>query len=236
MTRPPEQWVVSRKPALSEVERKLTFRLSEFRSRKLISVISLRLLRSPGAAFLIFLFLVSGNVRGQQPFVHNSDIQFKIRTDHRAYHIGDTIIIHYTIKNISNGSLYVPASQWEIKCGNNPHLWSLLEDSSGKHYEPGFAGSCLGPDPIDRMRVSERMKKDALLLRPGQVASGSFSFDSEVFAAGLKPGVYRLEALLYGWNQRFQDAQLSELAGMGSPFLIGESAASSTVELRIAER
>ena len=171
-----------------------------------------------------------------QPFVHGSDVQFSIRIDHRAHNIGDKIFIHYTIKNVSNGSLYVPASQWEIKCGNNPHLWSLIEDSSGKHYEPGFGGSCLGPNPIDRMSVSERMRKDALLLKPGQVVSGSFSFDSEVFAASLKPGAYRLEALLYGWNKPFDDSQLSELARMGSPFLIGESAASLRVELRIAQR
>ena len=196
--------------------------------------------RRSSAAALIALMLLSAvpaEAHGQnQPFVHGSDIQFSIRTDRRAYNIGDKIVIHYTIKNVSNGSLYVPASQWEIKCGNNPHLWSLIEDSSGKHYEPGFAGSCLGPNPIDRMSVSERMRKDALLLKPGQVVSGSFSFDSEVFAASLKPGAYRLEALLYGWNQPFDDSQLSELAMMGSPFLIGENAASLPVELRIAQR
>jgi hypothetical protein len=195
--------------------------------------------RSSAAAFIALMLFsaVPAEAHGQdQPFVHGSDIQFSIRTDHRAYNIGDKIVIHYTIKNVSNGSLYVPASQWEIKCGNNPHLWSLIEDGSGKHYEPGFAGSCLGPNPIDRMSVSERMRKDALLLKPGQVVSGSFSFDSEVFAASLKPGAYRLEALLYGWNQSFDDSQLSELARMGSPFLIGENAASLRVELRIAQR
>ena len=195
--------------------------------------------RSSAAAFIALMLFsaVSAEAHGQgQPFVHGSDIQFSIRIDHRAYNIGDKIAIHYTIKNVSNGSLYVPVSQWEIKCGNNPHLWSLIEDSSGKHYEPGFGGSCLGPNPIDRMSVSERMRKDALLLKPGQVVSGSFSFDSEVFAASLKPGAYRLEALLYGWNKPFDDSQLSELARMGSPFLIGESAASLRVELRIAQR
>jgi hypothetical protein len=195
--------------------------------------------RSSLAAFIALMLFcaVPAKSHGQrQPFVHGSDIQFSIRTDHKAYNIGDKIVIYYTIKNVSNGSLYVPASQWEIKCGNNPHLWSLIEDSSGKHYEPGFAGSCLGPNPIDRMSVSERMRKDALLLKPGQIVSGSFSFDSEVFAASLMPGAYRLEALLYGWNQRFDDSELSELARMGSPFLIGENAASLPIELRIAQR
>lgn len=175
-------------------------------------------------------------MNGQQPFVHGNDIRFSIRIDRRAYNIGDQIVIHYTIKNVSNGALYVPATQWEIKCGNPPHLWSRLEDKSGKHYEPGYGGSCLGPNPVDRMSVSERMLKDALLLKPGQVVTGSFSFDSKVFAGSLKPGTYRLEAVLYGWNLRFDNSQLSELAGKGAPFLIGETTASSPVELHSGGR
>lgn len=179
-------------------------------------------------------FLLLSAAVAQQPFVHGNDIRFSIRTDRRAYNIGDQVVIHYTIKNVSNGALYVPATQWEIKCGNPPHLWSRLEDNSGKHYEPGYASSCLGPNPVDRMSVSERMRKDAVLLKPGHAVSGSFSFDSKTFADNLElePGPYRLEAVLYGWNQPFDDSQLSELSGMGSPFLIGESTASSPVELR----
>jgi hypothetical protein len=189
--------------------------------------------RSSAAALitLIFLVAVPAETNGQQPFVHGNDIRFSIRTDHRAYNIGDEIIIHYTIKNVSNGVLYVPATQWEIKCGNPPHLWSRLEDRSGKHYEPGYGGSCGGPDPVDQMSIPERMRKDALLLKPGQALTGSFSFDSKVFADSLKPGAYRLEAVLYGWNLSFDNSQLSELAGMGAPFLIGESTATSAVEL-----
>ena len=167
---------------------------------KTISVRRLLVHRSSAAALiaLIFLLAVPAETHGQQPFVHGNDIRFGIRTDRRAYNIGDQIVIHYTIKNVSNGALYVPATQWEIRCGNPPHLWSWLEDSSGKHYEPGYGGSCLGPNPVDRMRVSERMRKDALLLKPGQAAHGSFSFDSKVFSDSLKPGSYRLEAVLYG--------------------------------------
>jgi hypothetical protein len=82
------------------------------------------------------------------------------------------------------------------------------------------------------MSVSERMRKDALLLKPGQDVTGSFNFDSKIFAHELKQGVYRLEAVLYGWNLPFDNNQLSQLAGMGAPFLIGESAASTQVELR----
>ncbi len=164
--------------------------------------------------------------------MHGNDIRFSIRTARRAYRIGDQVLIGYTVKNISNASLYIPATQWEIKCGNSPHLWSRLEDSSGKHYEPGFGGSCLGPNAVDRMSLPERMRKDALLLKPGESMTGSFRFDSKIFVNSLKPGKYRLEAVLYGWNMPFDNSQLAELAGMGAPFLIGENTASSTVELR----
>jgi hypothetical protein len=75
-------------------------------------------------------------------------------------------------------------------------------------------------------------EKDALLLTPGQAVTGSFSFDSKVFSDNLKSGTYRLEAVLYGWNLLFDNSQLSELAGMGAPFLIGESTASLPIELR----
>lgn len=180
---------------------------------------------------LIFLLAVSAETNGQQTFVHGSDISFRIATDRRTYNVGDQIIIHYTIQNISNGALYVPATQWEIKCGNNPHLWSRLEDHSGKHYEPGFAGSCLSPNPIDRMSLSERMRKDAVLLKPGHAVTGSFIFESSIFA-NLKPGAYRLEAVLYGWNLSYDNSELSELAGMGAPFLTGECNASLPVKLR----
>lgn len=69
------------------------------------------------------------------------------------------------------------------------------------------------------------------MLKPGQKVTGSFSFDSKIFVNQLKPGTYRLEAILYGWNLPFDATQLSELAGMGAPFLIGENHASSEVKL-----
>ena len=54
-------------------------------------------------------FLLLSAAVAQQPFVHGNDIRFSIRTDRRAYNIGDQVVIHYTIKNVSNGALYVPA-------------------------------------------------------------------------------------------------------------------------------
>jgi hypothetical protein len=113
---------------------------------------------------LLLVCAIPTSTGTQQPFVHGSDIRFSIETDRNVYHIGESIAIHYTIKNISKGSLYVPRSQWEVKCGNAPHFWSRLEDSSGKHYQPGYAGSCLG---ADQRSLTERMKKDAVLLKPG---------------------------------------------------------------------
>lgn len=73
------------------------------------------------------------------------------------------------------------------------------EVSSGKHHEPGYFGSSLGPSPEDRMSVTEQMRKDAALLEPGQSVDGSFTFESKVLA-NLKPGSYRLETVLYGWS------------------------------------
>jgi hypothetical protein len=86
------------------------------------------------------------------------------------------------------------------------------------------------------MSLSERMRRDALLLKPSQAATGSFTLDSSVLEDSLKPGAYRLEAVLYGWNQPYDNSQLSELARMGAPFLIGESNASLIVELTDARK
>lgn len=130
---------------------------------------------------LLALALCTAPVRthGEQPFIRGSDVAFTIRTDHKRYEIGESIVVRYTVKNVSNAALFVPKSQWEIKCGDPPHVWVRLEDSSGKH-EPGYFGSCLGPSPEDQMSVTERMRKDAVLLEPGQSVDGSFTFESKV--------------------------------------------------------
>ena len=180
---------------------------------------------------LVF-FAASVCVQGQQPFVRGSDVSFTIRTDHNRYQVGQTILIRYTVKNVSNGAFFVPKTQWDVRCGDPPHVWARIEDSSGKHHEPGYGGSCLGPSLEDRMSLTERMHKDAVLLKPGQSMSGSVTFESKVLG-NLKPGSYRLEAVLYGWGwiRRFSDSELSELEGMGAPFLLGEAHATSQIEL-----
>lgn len=171
----------------------------------------------------------------QQPFVRGSDVAFTVWTDQTRYSMGKPIVVHYAVKNVSNGALFVPKSQWDIRCGDPPHFWARLEDTAGKHYEPGYGGSCLGPSPVDRMSIAERMGKDAVLLKPGQSVRGSFTFDPEVFR-DLNPGTYRLEADLYGWNLTFSKSELTELSGMGAPFLTGETHSSTHINLQAASK
>ena len=85
------------------------------------------------------------------------------------------------------------------------------------------------------MSVSERMQKDAVLVRPGQAVRGSFTFQPKVFS-DLKPGSYRLETVLYGWNLSFNTSELSELQRMVAPFLIGETHATTHVEIQAASK
>jgi hypothetical protein len=179
----------------------------------------------------LLLFCLATILQAQQPFVHGSDIAFAIRTDQTKYALAETITIRYTVKNVSNGALFFPISQWGIRCSDPPHLWARLEDKSGKHYEPGYAGDCLGLE--DRMSVPEGMRKDAVLLKPGQVVRGSFTFQPKVFG-DLKPGSYRLEAIVYGWNPSLSTAELSELNRMGAAFFIGEAHAITQVDLQRA--
>jgi hypothetical protein len=186
--------------------------------------------------FTMFLIVcsLSAILGVQQPFAQK-DVAFAIRTDRTKYLIGEPIVIRYTLRNVSSAALFVPKSQWDIRCGDPPHLWAWLEDSSGKHYEPGYAGSCPGPSPEDRVSVSQRMHNDAVLVRPGQAVHGSFTFEPKVFG-DLKPGSYRLEAVLYGWNLPFSTSELSELHRMDARFLMGETHATTHVELQAASK
>jgi hypothetical protein len=153
----------------------------------------------------------------KETFVPPSDVSFKISTDRSSYRAGEPITLKYRIKNISNGPLFVPR-EWEATCPASPHLWAWFEDSSGKHFVGGYGGSCVdGPQTI-----SERMSKESVLLKPGEHLDGTFRLDTKLFG-GLKPGAYRIEAALTGWTEeKFSDAERSELAQMASPFMAGE--------------
>jgi hypothetical protein len=168
-------------------------------------------------AVVINCFLPTAPLVAQkQTFVPPSDVSFKISTQQTNWKAGKSITLKYMVKNISNAPLFVPR-EWTASCPASPHLWAWFEDSSGKHFVPGYGGDC-SPSP---QTIGERMAKEAVLLKPGEHLEGTFLLDPKLF--GLKPGTYRVEAALTGWDEeKFTDAERSELARIGSPFMAGE--------------
>jgi hypothetical protein len=83
---------------------------------------------------------------------------------------------------------------------------------------PGFAGSCSSISQT----ITERMSKEAVLLKPGGHLDGTFVFETKL-SGGLKPGVYKAVASLSGWNQdKFTEPGRAELARMARLFMTGE--------------
>ena len=163
-----------------------------------------------------FVLLSSLLFAQKATFTSPSDVSFKISTDQTSYKAGKSITLKYRVKNISNAPLFVPR-EWEASCPASPHLWAWFEDSSGKHFVPGYGGDC-SPRP---QTIRERMSKEAVLLTPGEHLEETFLLDPKVF--GLKPGSYRVEAALTGWNEeKFTDGERSELTQMGGRFMTGE--------------
>jgi hypothetical protein len=182
---------------------------------------------------VLFAGVLSNQLNAEQDlFVPANDVSFTITPERKSYKSGEQIVFKYRVTNISNSALFVPRTVWEVKCLNPPHVWAWLESSTGKHFIPGYAGSCLGPDPVDKLDAAERMGKDAVLLKPMGYIEGSFTLDTRIFIKELKPGAYRLEAALYGWkDERLDEAERTSLATMKYPFLRGELAASQNIEL-----
>jgi hypothetical protein len=173
-----------------------------------------------------FVLLSSLLFAQKATFTSPSDVSFKISTDQTSYKAGKSITLKYRVKNISNAPLFVPR-EWEASCPASPHLWAWFEDSSGKHFVPGYGGDC-SPRP---QTIRERMSKEAVLLKPGEHLDGTFLLDSKLFG-GLKPGAYRVEAALTGWTEeKFTDAERSDLAKMGGPFMAGEVSDSIRITL-----
>ena len=152
----------------------------------------------------------------KRTFAPANDVSFKISTVSTTWRADESITLQYSMKNIGNAPLFVPR-EWEVTCPANPHLWAWFEDSSGKHFVPGYAGDC----SPSAQTIRERMNKEAILLKPGKHLDGTFQLDPKLF--GLKPGNYRVEASLTGWTEeKFTDAERSELALMGGSFMTGE--------------
>ena len=213
----------------------LTDDYASMRNRSLGGIIQLRIGSATKkmrcrASFLhvgISCVLLAASLLAQkETFAPASDVSFGISTDRGRYRAGELISLKYRIRNISNAPLYVPR-EWEATCPASPHLWAWFEDSSGKHFVPGYAGSCTGGPKT----ISERMSKEAVLLKPGEHLDGTFRLDTKLFG-GLKPGAWRIEAALSGWaEEKFSDAERSELTQMASPFMRGEIPASTRITL-----
>lgn len=163
-----------------------------------------------------YAVLATSLVAQNETFVPPSDVSFKLSTEQTSWRAGESITLKYVVKNISNAQLFVPR-EWTATCPASPHLWAWFEDSSGKHFVPGYGGDC-SPRP---QTIRERMAKEAMSLKPGEHLEGTFLLDPKLFH--LKPGTYRVEAALTGWDEeKFTAAERSELARMGSPFMSGE--------------
>jgi hypothetical protein len=169
----------------------------------------------------------------KETFAPANDVSFTVSAERRSYKVGEQITLNYRIANISNAPLYVPRER-EVKCPAFPHVSAWFENRSGKHFIPGYGGDCW--TKINSLTITERMSKEAVLLTPGEHLDGTFRLDTKLFG-GLNPGAYRIEAALYGWaDEKFTDAEKSELARMPYPFLRGEIPNSVRITLTSNEK
>lgn len=157
-----------------------------------------------------------------------ADVSLTVSTERKQYRAGEDIVVEYRISNASNHRIFVPLD-WSATCPSQPHIWAWFENRAGKHFIPGWAGDCSADSAAKT--VTERMAKEAVLLRPRGLRDGTIRLKTDLFG-GLKPGRYRIEASLDGWREQdFGQEQQSELAGMAAPFLRGEVSASAVVTL-----
>jgi hypothetical protein len=92
------------------------------------------------------------------------------------------------------------------------HIWAWFEDNQVSTTFLAHGGSC-GPDSNPRS-VSERIAKEAILLKSGEHRDGAITPQTNLFG-GLKPGSYRMEAILTGWREEeFDQVERSPLAKM----------------------
>jgi hypothetical protein len=165
-------------------------------------------------------------------FVPANAVSFTLSLEKNKWGVREKIRVNYRIENVTQGSLYVPLGFESTACLDlgPPHVWSWFENSKGRHFEPGYGASCgstVGTSPT----LTERMNRGTVLLHPGEHLDGTLQMDPTMFG-GLPPGSYRIEVVLRGWKgDEFTDAQLTELAKMGSPFLRGEVPASVKIQL-----
>jgi len=157
-------------------------------------------------------------------FVPATAVSFAISTDRNRYSLSETITFKYRIVNISNHALYVPRTTIEGCPTVTMHVTAWLEDSMGRRNVTGWGVSCAGSF---KQTVSQRMNKEAVLLKPGEHSDGTAAL---ILPTGITSGAYRIEAMLYGWDyERFTEQERMELATIGNPLLRGEIPASIRV-------
>jgi len=172
----------------------------------------------------------------RKAFVPANDVSFTISLERNTFGVQEKIPVKYRIENISYGSLYVPRGFEVTACLDigPPHIWGGFENNAGMHYESGYGSSCGGTAGVFPT-LTERMSRGTVLLRAGEHFDGILQLDPQI-SGGLAPGPYRIEVVLRGWKgDEFTEAQLAELARMGSPFLRGEVPASARITLIIPQ-
>ena len=185
---------------------------------------------------LLMMGLVESGVHAQwvnappwTTFVPTTAVSFAISTDRNSYSVREQITLRYRIVNISNHALYVPRA-WAEGCPTvTQHVSAWFEDSIGRRSVSGIGASCAGSfSPT----VTERMNKEAVLLKLGEHVDGTAPLVIPTGRESFPSGAYRIEAILSGWNyDRFTDGERRELAAMGNPLLRGEIPASVRVTL-----
>ena len=164
-----------------------------------------------------------------QLFAPVSDVSFSISTGRARYAADEDVVVSYRIVNESTGPLFVPRLQFAKCPAAFPHLAMWFESDTALREIRSYAGSCLQNIPPVFQLLAERMKEEAVLLRPGEAFTGQLV---KKFPADWPAGNYRIVASLTGWpEERFTQAERNDLPKLGSPVLGGQLTTSTRVDI-----
>ena len=192
-----------------------------------------------GLVLWLSLVLIKSGVHAQwatspawTTFVPTTAVSYAISTDRNSYSVRDKITLKYRIVNISNRPLYVPRSSLEGCPWVSRHVSAWFEDGAGRRNPMGYGGSCASTPGAPKPTVTERMNKEAVLLKPAEHFDATVQLVIPSEGGSALPGEYRIESILSGWTyDEFTDKERIELANIGSSFLRGEIPASMHIRL-----